>query len=84
MEGVQPSRKRIGRVQRVFENSRLGEELLATAYQRVLPEQRIQLIDSKTSSPTEEGSKPPCASVMAICQFTSVFASEPIAIGGQS
>lgn len=84
MEGVQASRKCIGRVQRVFEGSRLGEELLATAYQRVLPEKRIQLIDSKTRSPTDEGSKPPFASVKATCQFTYVFASEPIAIGGQS
>lgn len=84
MEGVQPSKQRIDRVQRVFEGSRLEKELLATAYQHVLPETRIQLIESKTSSRTEESPMSSFGLDMASCQFTSVFASEPIATGGQS
>ncbi len=82
MEGVQPSRKRIGRVQRVLEGSRLEKELLATAYQRVLPEKRIQLSESEARSRTEESPKSPFASDRATCQFALVFASELIAIGG--
>lgn len=84
MEGVQPPKKRIGRVQRVLEGSRLEKELLATAYQRVLPGKRIQLTESETSSRTEEDPKSPFAAVMATGQLAWDFVSEPIAIGGQS
>lgn len=82
MDGVQPSRKQIGPVQRVWEGSRLEKELLATAYQRVLPEKRIQLAESESSSRRKQSPSSPVLSDLGICQFNFVFA--PIAIGGQS
>ena len=45
MEGASPTRKRRFRVHREFERSRIELAMLAAAYRRILPEDRLSLAE---------------------------------------
>ena len=47
MEGIRHRRKRILVVRRDYESSRLEQAQLAAAYERVLPEVRVVLLESR-------------------------------------
>jgi|COG998Drversion2_1049125.scaffolds.fasta_scaffold293434_2 hypothetical protein len=44
MEGTSPGRKRRFRVHREFECSRIEQAMLAAAYRRILPDERLRFV----------------------------------------
>lgn len=52
MEGASPTRKKRFRVHRKFERSRIDLAMLATAYRRILPEDRLSLAE-RNIDPTD-------------------------------
>jgi len=52
MEGASPTRKRRFRVHREFEGSRIELAMLAAAYRRILPENRLSLVE-RNSDPID-------------------------------
>ncbi len=51
MEGTSPGRKRKFRIHREFECSRIEQAMLAAAYRRILPEDRLSF--AERSDPTD-------------------------------
>jgi len=52
MEGASPTRKRRFHVRREFERSRIEPAMLAAAYRRILPEDRLSLAE-RNSDPMD-------------------------------
>ena len=50
MEGTSPGRKGRFRVSREFECSRIEQAMLAAAYRRILPDDRLKLVERENSS----------------------------------
>jgi hypothetical protein len=55
MEGASPTRKGRFRVHREFERSRIELAMLATAYRRIVPEDRLSLAE-RNGDPTDRRS----------------------------
>lgn len=58
MEGRSPKRKRRFRVHREFECSRIEQAMLAAAYRRILPKERLSFVQRDDDPLDGSGSQP--------------------------
>jgi len=77
MEGTSHRGKRVLVVRRDFERSRLEQAQLATAYERVLPEVRVILTESRYWA------KSSASTALAFASEADAMQSKPYAIGGR-